>query len=207
VSWVRHIVFDKSLLLHVNVTTLNTANKSLADMSVLQRMHIIGGPGSGKSYAARHLSHRFGMPAYDLDDLFWDRAAQSYGVRASEVDRDARLMAITQQDAWVIEGVYYRWLKPSFERADIIFVLYPNVYLRDWRILKRFVTRKLGIISTKRESLLDLYRLIQWNHKYDVDNLKRAIDFIREFEKKIIACRRADDLLTRVTKESPDQCA
>jgi adenylate kinase family enzyme len=173
-------------------------------MSVLQRIHIVGGPGSGKSYAARHLSHRLGMPAYDLDDLFWDRAAQSYGVRASEVDRDARLVAITQQDAWVIEGAYYRWLKPSFERADIIFVLYPNVYLRDWRILKRFVTRKLGIIPTKRESLLDLYRLIRWNHKYDVDNLKRAIDFIREFEHKVVACRCADDLLTRVTEESPD---
>jgi hypothetical protein len=110
----------------------------------------------------------------------------------------------TQQDAWVIEGVYYRWLKPSFERADIIFVLYANVYLRDWRILKRFVTRKLGFIQTKRETLLDLYRLIEWNHKYDVDNLKRAIDFFREFEHKVVTCRCADDLLTRVANESPN---
>lgn len=171
---------------------------------MLQRIHIIGGPGSGKTYAARHLSHRLGMPAYDLDDLFWDRAARSYGVRASEVDRDARLVAITQETAWVIEGVYYRWLKPSFERADIIIVLSPHVYLRDWRILKRFVSRKLGIVPTKKETLLDLYRLMQWNHKYDADNLKRAMDFIREFENKVVACRCADDLLTRVSNESPD---
>lgn len=163
---------------------------------MLQRIHIIGGPGSGKSYAAQHLSHLLGIPAYDLDDLFWDSAAQSYGVRASEVERDARLAAITQEEAWVIEGVYYRWLKPSFERADIIFVLCPNVYLRHWRILKRFGSRKLGLVPTKREGLLDLYRLIQWNHKYDADNLKRAMDFIREFEHKVVMCRRADDLLT-----------
>jgi adenylate kinase family enzyme len=169
---------------------------------MLQRIHIIGGPGSGKSYAARHLSHRLAVPAYDLDDLFWDREAQSYGVRASEVDRDARLVAITQEDAWVIEGVYYRWLKPSFERAEIIFVLSPNVYLRDWRILKRFVSRKLGIVPTKRESLLDLYRLIRWNHKYDVDNLKRAMKLIRDFEHKLVACCCADDLLAHVTKGS-----
>jgi adenylate kinase family enzyme len=171
---------------------------------MLQRIHIIGGPGSGKSYAARHLSTHLGIPAHDLDDLFWDRAAQSYGVRASDLDRDARLLAITQQHAWVIEGVYHHWLKPSFERADIIFVLCPNVYLRDWRILRRFVTRKLGVIPTKRESLLDLYRLIQWNHKYDVDNLKRAMDFIRDFEHKVVTYRCADDLLRRVAKESPN---
>jgi adenylate kinase family enzyme len=171
---------------------------------MLQRIHILGGPGSGKSYAARHLSHRLGIQAYDLDDLFWDRAAQSYGVRASQVDRDARLVEVTRQDAWMIEGVYYHWLKSSFERADIIFVLSPNVYLRDWRILKRFVTRKLGINPTKRESLLDLYRLIQWNHTYDGDNLKRAIDFLREFDDKVVAYRCADDLLNFVTNESPN---
>jgi adenylate kinase family enzyme len=58
-----------------------------------QRIHIIGGPGSGKSYTAGHLSHRLGVPAYDLDDLFWNHTAQSYGVRASELDRDTRLLA------------------------------------------------------------------------------------------------------------------
>lgn len=171
---------------------------------MLHRIHIIGGPGCGKTYTARHLSSLLGIPAYDLDDLFWDSTAQSYGVRAPDADRDAKLMAIANEAAWVIEGVYYRWLRPSFERADIIFVLHPNVYLRDWRILNRFGTRKLGIIPTKRESLLDLYRLIQWNHTYDADNLKRAMDFIRDFENKVVTCRCADDLVAHATKESPN---
>ena len=170
---------------------------------MLQRIHIIGGPGSGKSYAARHLSSHLGIPAYDLDYLFWDRSAQRYGIRAPDADRDAGLAAITQESSWIIEGVYYRWLRPSFEGADSIFVLRPNVYLRDWRIVKRFVSRKLGIMPTKRENLLDLYRLIQWNHKYDGDNLKRAMDFAYEFEHKIVVYGSADDLLARVTRQSP----
>jgi adenylate kinase family enzyme len=171
---------------------------------MLQRIHIIGGPGSGKTYAARHLSHRLGTPAYDLDDLFWDSAAQCYGVRASDAERDIKLMSITGKDRWIIEGVYYRWLRPSFERADIIFVLCPNVFVRDWRILKRFLSRKFGIMPTKKETLLDLYRLILWNHKYNGDNLKRAMDFIRELEHKVVTCRSADDLLDRVSNESPN---
>jgi len=172
---------------------------------MLQRIHIIGGPGSGKSYAARHLSQRLGIPAYDLDDLFWDRAAQSYGVPGSEVDRDAELLAITQEPVWIIEGVYYRWLRASFARADVIFVLRPNVFLRDWRIVKRFVSRKFAIMPTKKESLLDLYRLIEWNHKYDADNLKRAMEFIREFEYKIVVCSRADDLLKCVGQQARER--
>ena len=67
-----------------------------------------------------------------------------------------------------------------------IFILCSNVCLRDWRILKRFMGRKWGIAATKRENFLDLYRLLQWNHKSDVDNLKRAMDFIREFESKAV---------------------
>lgn len=186
--------------MHCSLRSMSCA--TLGDENMIRRIHIIGGPGSGKSYAARHLSSHLEIPAYDLDDLFWDRAAQKYGMRASEIDRDARLLAITKEDAWVIEGVYYRWLKPSFERSEIICVLSPNVYLRDWRIVKRFASRKVGIAPTKREGLADLYRLIQWNHKYDGDNLKRAMDFAHEFEHKIVVCGSADDLLTHVTRQS-----
>ncbi len=37
-----------------------------------------------------------GIPTYDLDDLFWDSAAQSYGVRASDTDRDI-VLSITSK--------------------------------------------------------------------------------------------------------------
>jgi hypothetical protein len=121
-------------------------------------------------------------------------------VRASDADRDAKLMSITDEATWIIEGVYYRWLRPSFERADIIFVLRPNVFVRDWRILKRFVSRKFGIMPTKKESVLDLYSLIEWNHKYNGKNLTRAMDFIREFKHKVAAYRCADDLVSPVAE-------
>ena len=72
------------MLAAFDLSTFNVRYKSM-----LQRIHIIGGPGSGKTYAARHLSDLLGFPRYDLDDWFWDNAAQSYGVRASDTERDA----------------------------------------------------------------------------------------------------------------------
>jgi len=159
------------------------------------RIHIIGGPGSGKTFAAQQLSRRLGVPAYDLDDLFWDSSAQSYGLRATEADREAKLMAIVQEAAWIVEGVYYSWLRPSFERAHVIFALRPNVILRDYRIVKRFVGRKLGMMSTKREGIPDLLRLLSWNHRYDADNLERAIAFIGGLQREVVICDSANVLL------------
>jgi adenylate kinase family enzyme len=165
---------------------------------MLQRIHIIGGPGSGKSYIARQLSQHCRIPAYDLDELFWDRAALRYGVRAETGERDAHLLAITQGERWIIEGVYYGWLRPSFEQADRIFVLRVNVFLRDWRIVKRYVSRKFGVRPTKRENLLDLYELLQWNHRFDTGHLQQALKFMQEFEDKIVECRHTAALLNQV---------
>ena len=41
------------------------------------KIHIIGAPGSGKSFLADNLSKQFDIPHYDLDDLQWDNAANA----------------------------------------------------------------------------------------------------------------------------------
>ena len=45
------------------------------------KIHIIGGPGSGKSFLADNLSKQFDIPHYDLDDLQWDNVANDYGTK------------------------------------------------------------------------------------------------------------------------------
>jgi adenylate kinase family enzyme len=47
------------------------------------KIHIIGGPGCGKTWLAQHLSTKFNVPTFDLDDIFWDRSANRYGIKAS----------------------------------------------------------------------------------------------------------------------------
>ena len=96
-----------------------------------RRIHIIGSTGSGKTYIAGLLSRRLDMPAFDLDDLFWDRSASTYGVRAAADVRDRRLAEIVAGDAWIVEGVYHQWAGPSFDRADVIVALAPSVWVRD----------------------------------------------------------------------------
>lgn len=120
----------------------------------------------------------------------------SEGVEASDEERDQALTPILDSAAWIIEGVYYRWLSRSFEAADLIIILTPSVWRRDWRLLKRFVTRQLSHSTSKKETLADLWGLLTWNHGYDMDNLRRARLFIGHLSDKVCECKSMSDVFS-----------
>ncbi len=176
------------------------------------RIHVLGGPGSGKSFVAAKIAASYGMEAYDLDELFWDPAAPTYGARADPETRDQALAALVRQDAWVIEGAYYKWLTPSFERAELIMLLTPPVWLRDWRLLKRFALQLLGRSSSKKkETFASLFDLIQWNHAYEKNQLLPARALLSRLNKSPVECRTlaqvfavlADGPTTRLLRDRP----
>lgn len=167
---------------------------------IIKRIHIIGGPGSGKSYASKLLSHSLKIPYYDLDDLYWDRKSKKYGIKTPENVRDAHLKKILKKNKWINEGVYYEWVYSSFSKADIIIVLKPGVYTRAWRILKRFFLRKFGLIKTKKESLKDLIKLLKWNHSFDNTWLISAENSIKKFKIKTKYFNKADSAIEYILK-------
>jgi adenylate kinase family enzyme len=167
------------------------------------RIYIIGGSGSGKSYIAANLAQRFGVPAYDLDELFWDRAAGRYGIRADPTKRDQQFAAIIAQDGWIIEGVYYQWLTPSFDVADVIIALTPSIWIRHWRVVRRFILRKLGRLPSKRESFADFWHLLRWSHAYDATNLAQARELIAEHGRRLVDCKTFDEVLAATETTNP----
>ena len=161
---------------------------------MVRRIHIIGSTGSGKTHVACLLSRRFGIPSFDLDELFWDRSASAYGIRATADVRDRKLAESVASEMWILEGVYHQWVGPSFDRADVILALTPSVWIRDARVLRRFIVRKLGLVPSKKESLRDLWQLLRWNHNYDHDNYPRAVAFIRERNRAVVECASLEDV-------------
>ncbi|OMF08040.1 hypothetical protein BK129_09705 [Paenibacillus amylolyticus] len=108
------------------------------------RIRIIGSCGSGKSTLAKELSDKYGIPSYELDNLIWDRSAEN--LRYPESVRDDSIQSIISSEAWIIEGVQCKdWTIKSIQEADLIFVLAPNVFIRDYRIIKRFVLSRMGL--------------------------------------------------------------
>ncbi|WP_085521843.1 hypothetical protein [Tuberibacillus sp. Marseille-P3662] len=118
-----------------------------------------------------------------------------YGIRNPPDKRDKQLKQIIQNESWVIEGVYYSWLDDSFSLADYIFILKPSVYLRDWRIIKRFFLRRLGSKpSLKKDTLNSVIKLIKWNHQYDNGNLRNAMALLEKHQHKTYQLKNNEDL-------------
>jgi hypothetical protein len=79
--------------------------------------------------------------------------------------------------------------------ADFIFALTPSIWIRHWRVIRRFWKRKFGRIQSKHESVLDLLSLLRWSHAYDTHHLVRARQLIAERGRKMTVCRTFDELL------------
>lgn len=154
------------------------------------KIHIIGGSGSGKSFLAEELSKEYGIPHYDLDDLQWDQQAAEYGTKRAPQERQRLLEQILKQPDWIVEGVYYAWCQQCFADADRIYLLCVPRYQYRYRILRRFVRRKLGIEEGKKETLKSVANLLKWADRYQKENMVEIRTMLAQYSDKMIEIRR-----------------
>lgn len=155
-------------------------------MEDIMKVHIIGGSGSGKSYLANKLSKEYGIAHYDLDDLQWDNKAESYGVKRNADERRAMLQDILKNEEWIIEGVYYKWCKQCFADADKIYLLQVPKRVYTYRIVKRFIKRKLGLEKGKKETIKSLIELIKWADSYEKNDMVEIKKLLEPYMDKLV---------------------
>lgn len=86
----------------------------------MERILVVGSPGSGKSTFSRALGELTGLPLIYLDRLFWN--ADKTTVENKVFDqRLEEAMARTQ--AWILDGNYGRTLEMRLERCTQVFFL------------------------------------------------------------------------------------
>lgn len=149
------------------------------------KIHIIGCSGTGKTYLAERLSNKYNIPHYDLDNIYWDNSSEKYGIKTEIEKRDKLLQDILEEDSWIIEGIYYKWLEQSFKNADIIYVLDLPKYIYKFRIIKRFIKRKLRLEAGKKENLKSLLNLLKWTDKFQNEDMKEIIKILEKYKEKV----------------------
>lgn len=168
-------------------------------MKNIKRIHIIGGAGSGKTHAARKISEMIGISTHDLDTIFWDNTDKSYNQKAIPEVRDQKLKEMLLNDSWIIEGVYFKWLKESFQQADVIILLIPNYAICTLRIISRFIQRKIGILpSKKKETIKGLIELIKWNQRYNKEDIPDIVALLEPYKDKMKVFSKADEAVDYV---------
>jgi len=100
------------------------------------KIHILGGPGSGKTTLGEYLSSRFHIPHYELDQL-----GRKNGMRSAAYVEDA--FALVEQPGWVTEGIDLIWIDPLLHQADVIGLLEVSWPVAAWRIISRHIAKSL----------------------------------------------------------------
>lgn len=85
----------------------------------MERVIVIGCPGSGKSTFARALQEKTGLPLYHLDLMYWkpDRTTVEKAVFR------ARLQEVLARDRWIIDGNYGSTMEQRMAACDTVFFL------------------------------------------------------------------------------------
>lgn len=168
------------------------------DKEPMKKIHIIGAPGSGKTYLSKKLAEKLNAPLLELDQIVWDNSSAEYNTAFPDDVRDAKLAEFIAQDSWIAEGIYYKWCMPSFDEADAIIILDNSKALRNFRIIKRFILSKLGLAQSNENSLKDVRALITWGNAYSDVKIPAITEMTEPHKAKRIFARSADEVLRKL---------
>jgi len=84
----------------------------------MNRIMVIGCPGSGKSTFSRKLRDKLNLPLIYMDCLFWNPDRTK--VTRDEMDR--RIADAVSGEKWIIDGNYQRTLETRLKACDKVFL-------------------------------------------------------------------------------------
>ena len=85
----------------------------------MNKIIVIGCPGSGKSTFSKELHNKTGIPLFHLDMMFWN--ADKTTVEKSVFRK--RLLNILKLDKWIIDGNYQSTMESRLRECDTVFFL------------------------------------------------------------------------------------
>ena len=159
------------------------------------RIHIFGGPGSGKTTLASNLSKKLFVSAYDLDYFRFKDHDTDYSLFEDDDARDKKLKKVLSKKSWITEGSYTEFAWPCFVKADLIIILKTSFMKTSYRILKRFFYHKLGVKKRPKPELWrNLRGLLHWNYEFTYKRLPKIKTKLKNLEHKIIYVESKKDI-------------
>lgn len=117
----------------------------------VNKIIVIGSPGSGKSTFSRKLSKITGIDIYHLDNIFWNEDRTS--IEISEFDKEVK--CIIEKQSWIIDGNYFVNMHERINFADTVFFLDYNTDVCISGIMERRGEKKDDIPFVEPEDEID----------------------------------------------------
>jgi adenylate kinase family enzyme len=164
----------------------------------MEKIIVIGCPGSGKSTFARALHGITGIPLFHLDMLYWN-------ADKTTVEKDIfheRLASVLQKNQWIIDGNYSSTMALRLEVCDtVIFLDYPlELCLAGIRERQGKPRSDIPWLDTEEdEEFIDFIR------NYNTQSRPQVIELLSQYPNKrihIFTNRREADLFLTQLKPS-----
>lgn len=154
----------------------------------MKKTYIIGIVGSGKSTLARKLSKDLGINHYEVDAIAYKIVGGERLKQTLEQQIQA-FKTINEEDSWIIEGTYRPSCAYVLEEADRIVFLDPPLWLRRYRIIKRFIKQNLKLEKCHYKPDLEMLRaMFEWTNTFE-DNRKVFEEMLSKYQEKLIVIK------------------
>lgn len=145
----------------------------------MNKVIVIGCPGSGKSTFSRTLHRLTDLPLYHLDLLYWnsDRTTVSKDVFVK------RLKNVLVLDKWIIDGNYGSTIEMRIKECDTVFFLdYPVEVCIDGIKLRKGKTRSdMPWIETEVDE-----ELLEFIRNYNAQSRPKVLELLEQYSEKDI---------------------
>lgn len=149
------------------------------------RIYIIGSIASGKTTLAKKISNQLNIPWYELDKVVHVKLSSGDERRTPE-ERDLEFNKIIDSESWIIEGVFRKYFKTGFDKADTIILLDTPSFKRKYFIIKRWICQNLKLEKSDYVPTLKmLFLMYKWSN--DFEKSRRGIlEMLKCYNGKVI---------------------
>lgn len=134
------------------------------------KLYITGSVASGKSTLAKRISEKTGVPCYSLDEIVHQKdGSQPIGNhKRTPEERDSLFAQILGQPSYIIEDTGRPCFEGGMRQVNNIILLDTPLYIREYRIVRRYIRQKLGIEKCAYRPSIEMMRhMFRWAKDFD----------------------------------------
>ncbi len=163
-----------------------------------KRIYVVGPIGSGKTFFSKKMSKKLKIPCYQEDYVVFSK---NYKTKKWEVSNDNKIdrfiQSILRQKEWIIEGVGQEKLQKVHKKTELFILLEPNVIIRIYRIIKRFLKRKMKkeIYGHEKDlTILNQFKFVCSLIKATIIYKRETYSFLQTYSDKTIILKKNKEI-------------
>jgi adenylate kinase family enzyme len=150
---------------------------------------------------AKKLSEQFNIPAYELDCIVYNESGETRYKRTPDEQVEV-IKEIDKQSHWIIESTYGKSCHVLFKLADVILYLDTPLWLRKFRIFKRYIKQQLHIEKSQYKSDFCMLKLMyKWTRDFE-ENRQEFENMLNECKGKLIISNDVKAAFFKIAKRS-----